>query len=198
MVSYIYDKILNSPDVPQRKQEARQFFRDAASEITAGAASPMRMLGGNKADQTNRVLPGRLYMFTYNPKMKQELPYYDTFPMVMPIDISGDSMLGLNFHYLPPPLRARLMDELYDRVVSQTSMDIQTRVRVSYQILSSASNLRFFRPCIKRYLLGRVTSRYLYIPPEKWDIALMLPTARFKKASINKVYADSRRKVRRR
>jgi len=198
MVSYIYDKILNSPDAPEKKIEARNFFRDAASNISMSDASPMRMISGNKADLTNRILPGRLYMFTYDPKMKKELPYYDTFPMVMAIESDRDSFLGLNFHYLPPQLRANLFDELYNRVVAQDSMSIQTKIRVSYQILKSASALRFFRPCIKRYLYGRVRSRYLYIPPEKWDIALMLPTARFKKASINKVYADSRRKVRRR
>lgn len=198
MVSYIYDKILNSPDVPEKKIEARNFFRGAAQEISVSDASPMKMLGGNKADQTNRILPGRLYMFMYDPKLKKELPYYDTFPLIMVVDVDRDSFLGLNFHYLPPQLRANLFDELYNRVVAQDAMNIQTKIRVSYQILKSASALKFFRPCLKRYLLGRVRSRYLYIPPEKWDIALMLPTARFKKASINKVYADSRRKARRR
>ena len=198
MVSYIYDKILNSPDVPEKKIEARNFFRGAAQEISVSDASPMKMLGGNKADQTNRILPGRLYMFMYDPKLKKELPYYDTFPLIMVVDVDRDSFLGLNFHYLPPQLRANLFDELYNRVVAQDAMNIQTKIRVSYQILKSASALKLFRPCLKRYLLGRVRSRYLYIPPEKWDIALMLPTARFKKASINKVYADSRRKARRR
>ena len=198
MVSYIYDKILNSPDVPEKKIEARNFFRDAAQEISVSDASPMRMLSGNKADQTNRILPGRLYMFMYDPKLKKELPYYDTFPLIMVVERERDSFLGLNFHYLPPQLRANLFDELYNRVVAQDSMNIQTKIRVSYQILQSASALRLFRPCLKRYLLGRVRSRFLYIPPEKWDIALMLPTARFKKTSINKVYADSRRKARRR
>ena len=90
------------------------------------------------------------------------------------------------------------MDELYNRTINQNNMDLTTRVRVSYQILKSASNLRFYRPCIKRYLFSNIRSRYLFIDPDRWDIALMLPSARFVKAGINRVYLDSRRMVRRR
>ena len=41
---------------------------------------------------------GRLNMFTYNPKHKKTLPYYDTFPLVLPIEKYPDGFLGINFH----------------------------------------------------------------------------------------------------
>lgn len=199
MASYIFDDILSKPNRPQKAREARQFFRDAAEEISRGQASPDRIIRGNRSSLTNKMLPGRMYMFRYEPKLKNKLPYYDTFPLIFPIEPpTGDSFLGINLHYLPPELRARLMDELYNRTINQNNMDLTTRVRVSYQILKSASNLRFYRPCIKRYLFSNIRSRFLFIDPNRWDIALMLPSARFVKAGINRVYLDSRRMVRRR
>jgi len=38
-------------------------------------------------------------------------------------------------------------------------------------------------------------SRFIYINPTEWDIALFLPLAQFEKASKQQVYADSRRMV---
>ena len=33
-----------------------------------------------------RPSPGRLNMFFYDPKLKKQLPYYDTFPLVLPLE----------------------------------------------------------------------------------------------------------------
>jgi hypothetical protein len=48
-------------------------------------------------------------------------------------------------------------------------------------------------PCIKRYLYTNITSRFLEIPADEWDIAALLPVQQFT-ASESKVYADSRKK----
>ena len=39
----------------------------------------------------------RLNMFFYDPKLKKKLPYYDTFPLVLPLENYSDGFLGLNF-----------------------------------------------------------------------------------------------------
>ena len=57
---------------------------------------------------------GRLNMFVYDPKHKKTLPYYDTFPLVLPIEKYPDGFLGCNLHYLPIPLRIKLLDRLVD------------------------------------------------------------------------------------
>ena len=44
---------------------------------------------------------GRLNMFFYDPKFKKTLPYYDTFPLVLPLEPYSDGFLGINLHYLP-------------------------------------------------------------------------------------------------
>ena len=104
MVSYIFGNILSSPDVPQRKSEARQWFRDQAQEIRRNQATPQRLIPGNRTDLTNILLPGRMYSFLYDPKWKNQLPYYDTFPLIFVVENEKDSFLGLNLHYLAPEL----------------------------------------------------------------------------------------------
>src|SRR4051812_17463081 len=37
---------------------------------------------------------GKMYTFMYDPKTKEELPYYDIFPLIFPIEYYSDSMLG--------------------------------------------------------------------------------------------------------
>jgi len=196
MVSYVFDKILTSANRPASEAKARDWFRDQAEDIRSSQVTPSRIMGGNKSALMSKVLPGRMFMFTYDPKLKDKLPYYDTFPLTIIIDISPQSFLGLNLHYLPPGLRAKMMDALWEMTSNKNSMDEKTKIQASYETLKGISSLRPYKACIKRYLFSNVTSQFLFIEPEKWDIALMLPTQRFKKASINTVYKDSRRKSR--
>jgi hypothetical protein len=98
-------------------------------------------------------------------------------------------------HYLPLQLRAKLMDALY-QTANNDSYDESTRLRINYNILNSSSKFRHFKPCIKHYLTGQVKSRFLYVYPSEWDIALFLPLERFEGANKSTVYADSRKIIR--
>ena len=131
---------------------------------------------------------GRLNMFIYDPKLKKTLPYYDTFPLVLPLEDYNDGFLGLNFHYLPIPLRMRLLDKVVD-FSNNTKFDRTTRLNVSYNALKRS---KIIKPTIKRYLAGRVKSRFRRIDADEFTVATLLPVARFKKGSQAEVYKDSR------
>lgn len=145
-----------------------------------------------KAETMNEVLPGHMFMFLYDPKHKETLPYYDTFPLIFPIEMYSDGFLGINLHYLAPGPRAALMDALYD-TVTNTKKDKTTRLKISYDILNAASKYKAFKPTIKRYLFNHLRSNFIRVNADDWPIALMLPTQRFKKAGARKVWADSRK-----
>jgi hypothetical protein len=113
------------------------------------------------------------------------------FPLVFPIDLRKDGFLGINLHYLPPVLRAKLMNAIYQTINNDAYNDT-TKLKISYSILSNASKYRYFKPCIKQYLATHVQSSYLNIEPTNWDSALMLPTEQFKKATKEQVWKDSR------
>lgn len=142
----------------------------------------------------NVILPGRMYLFQYDAKHKSTLPYYDIFPLVFPFKKVPGGFLGLNVHYLPFNYRARLMDSLYDLSVNREKNDESTRLRLAYSVLESSAKFKFFKPCVKHYLNNNVTSRFVYIEPNEWNIALFLPLQRFAGATTRQVYNDSIKK----
>ena len=124
----------------------------------------------------------------YDPKFKKTLPYYDTFPLVLPLETYSDGFLGINFHYLPIPLRVRLLDRLVD-FSNNTEFDESTRLVVDYQKLKS---IQLIKPTIHKYLAGQTKSQFRRIDADEFTIATLLPVQRFKKASASEVWKDSR------
>ena len=175
----------------QNSLEARNWLRQKAAEVRT--VNPKATIQQGPF-LTNRIITGNMYLFAYDPKTKEDLPYYDRFPLVFPFRRVPDGFYGINLHYLPPLLRAKLMDALYD-TVNNDNMDETTRLRINYRILQSAAKFRFFEPCVKHYLNNHVKTRFLKVDPTQWDVALFLPLERFAKASKLKVYADSKKKI---
>ena len=169
------------------RPKSTDWFRDKIREF--GTPKALDLIRDGK--QAARPFFGRLNMFFYDPKLKKKLPYYDTFPLVLPLENYSDGFLGLNFHYLPIPLRMKLLDRVVD-FSNNTKFDESTRLNVSYQNLKS---IRLIRPTIKRYLAGKVKSRFRRIDADEFTVATLLPVARFKKGSQSEVYRDSRKMI---
>lgn len=172
---------------------SRVWMRDVASKVNR--VDTKAVIAESRASYRTTILPGRLYLFSYNPKHKDELPYYDRFPIVFPFNKVKNGFLGINMHYLPYVYRARLLDALYP-LMSNDKMDETTRLKISYNILNSSSKYRFFEPSIKHYLNNHVTSRFVYIDPKDWETALFLPLQRFVGATTRQVHMDSTKKIR--
>lgn len=141
----------------------------------------------------DRSVLGRMYFFFYNPKMKDSLPYYDRFPLVLPIEQYSDGILGLNLHYIHPKQRIILLDKLSE-FANNDKYDKTTKLRMSYDTLKNASKIFEATPCVKRYLFSHIESRFMEISADEWDIAALLPVSSFVGASESKVYSDSRKK----
>ena len=141
----------------------------------------------------NKSMIGRMYFYFYDPKTKDSMPYYDQFPLVIPIEKYNDGFLGLNLHYIHPKHRMILLDKLSD-TLSNDDYDEKTKLKINYRYLAAASRIFEANPCIKRYLFTQIQSRFLEITADEWDIAAMLPVESFVGATTSKVYADSRKK----
>jgi hypothetical protein len=191
--SEIITRGVRSGQIPARTSAARDWYRNTASDYSA-RINEKRFVNGEPGRLTNVPRPGHMYMYIYDPKTKDQLPYYDKFPLIFPFAVEADRFWGINLHYLPPPYRAKLMDELY-KVSNNDRYDESTRLKINYQILSSASRFRYFKPCVKQYLFSHMKSKFVYIYPSEWDIALFLPTERFAKASKSTVWSDSRKLI---
>jgi len=140
MAAYIFDNILvqgvRQGKIPARTADARDWFRDTAKNTRV---SPNRLIEGNKSKLTSRTEVGNMYLFQYDAKHKAKLPYFDSFPLIFKVDDYDDGFLGINLHYLPPRLRARLMDALYD-LRSDNRYDDRTKLALSYRVLNGAAN----------------------------------------------------------
>jgi hypothetical protein len=147
-------------------------------------------IANEKTRSGGKFQMGGLYHFVYDPKTKSDLPYYDMFPLVIPLQSQKDGFLGLNLHYLPPAYRAAFMDKLMQFAVTNEQEEPK-RLRVTYDILAASRNYKEFRACIKHYLNNQIKSRMLTIKPNEWETALFLPTAVFKGATTSTVHKES-------
>jgi hypothetical protein len=144
---------------------------------------------------TKRFIKGGLFFFYYDPKTKEDLPYYDKFPLVLMLERYDDGFLGLNLHYLPIKYRVAFMNKLLDYGRFDEDGD-PVRIRITYDILTATKRFKEFRPCIKRYLTSHVKSRILAVQPEEWETAVFLPVHQFKKAKADKVWRESVQEIR--
>ena len=172
-----------------RTNAARDWLRAKVKSLNPTPQTLMR----DRERLRNNSFIGRMYFYFYDPKHKDTLPYYDRFPLVIPIELYPDGFLGLNLHYIHPKQRIILLDKLSD-VATNNRFDDKTKLRISYEYLAAASKAFEATPCIKRYLFSHIDSRFLEISAEEWDIAVMLPVESFVGATTSKVYADSRKK----
>lgn len=190
----VFDDILlrgvRSGQIPSRTKSARNWFRDVASSASKSSVTPSKLLS-DKGRTRGGPSVGEMYHFQYDPKGKKTLPYYDRFPLIFMVDSAPGGFYGINLHYLPPTLRAKLMDNLY-AITSNKKYDDTTKIAFSYKVLKGASRFKYFKPTFKHYLASNVKSNFIYISPTEWDIALMLPTQRFSKSSADNVWSDSR------
>ena len=165
---------------------SNSWYRSQVNRIASGTTAQQLFRQGKLA---RRPSVGRLNLFGYNPKLRKTLPYYDVFPLVLPLEAFSGGFVGMNFHYLPPLLRMRLLERMQARATDR-DFDNNTRFDVTYD---DVKRLSIVKPTIKKYLYSYVQTGFLRINADEAATAIFLPVQRFKKASETRVYADSRR-----
>jgi len=178
--------------ITPRSRESMDWFRRKAQSM--GRVNRRQLMNQDPVELRNRGVLGNMYMYFYDPKTKDTLPYYDSFPLTIVVGPATGGFYGLNLHYLPPVLRARMLDGLMD-ITNNKSYDETTKFQIRYNMLQRTSKLKYFKPCFKHYLNEHVRSRFALVPAPEWEIATFLPTADFQKSSKATVYRDSRKMI---
>ena len=143
---------------------------------------------------TSKVEIGAMYMYFYDPKFKDQLPFYDTFPLVLPFGPAKGGFYGINVHYLPYLLRAKVLGESMNFADSKT-LTPTSKMRLSYNLLNSLQTAAEIKPCIKHYLTTHVRSQFMKINPVDWKAAIFLPVEAFVGATKESVFRDTRSKI---
>jgi hypothetical protein len=170
--------------ITPRTKQSIEWFRGKAREMFRGRfrGNRNKLMQDDALELSNRPITrtgilGNMYMYFYDPKHKDTLPYYDGFPLIIMMGPAKGGFYGLNLHYLPPTLRAKLLDVILGNDNAKIPQ-------------------KYIAPAMKHYLFKHVKSRFALVDKPEWEIATFLPMADWNKASANSVYRDSRKKLR--
>ena len=95
--------------IQARTKESMNWFRKRVSNSKVSREGIIAE-GPTRGRQTY----GSMFNFSYDPKLKKQLPYYDRFPLCIPVKKAPGGFHGLNLHYLDPRIRAQFLDALYE------------------------------------------------------------------------------------
>jgi hypothetical protein len=180
------EKQLAKEGLQVRTNAARTWLLNKTKNLRPTPESIMR----DRERLKNTTIIGKMYHFFYDPKLKDSLPYYDRFPLVIPIERYPDGFLGLNLHYIHPKQRILLLDKLSE-ILTNNKYNEATKMKISYDFLAASPSIFQTKACYKKYLFKHIESRFLEIGANEWDIAVMLPTESFIGAPKSKVFRES-------
>ena len=204
---YIFENIKTSGQkIKDAATKSLPWFRDLVKNlglkqaVKTSISAAFDQYGRKKTNSLNEESIGGMFAFIYDPKWKAELPYYDNFPLIFPIEMYEDRFLGINFHYLPPALRAELLKAMYTdpnlMTENERKKSVNAQLKLSYAKLLTFSKLNLVKPCIKMYLKQHVRSNFIRIPFNEWDYALLMPRESFAKKSKYEVWRIEAAKMR--
>lgn len=170
---------------------ARNWLTDNVNRVSK---TPSRKMLLQQGETLADAFIGKMFMYVYDAKWKDELPFWDKFPLIFVIEIYKDGWLGLNLHYLPMTLRVKLFDKLLE-FANDKSLDKVTKLQLSYALIKNVAQFPEARPCIKRYLSSQVMSNLVKVDPIDWEIAVFLPVEQFQKQKKEVVWKDSKERI---
>lgn len=166
----------------QRRMNTQRRRKERSSRLDSATMTPDENFG-----------KGVMYFFKYDARTKMKLPYFDEYPLILPFDFKGDLMYAINTHYLPPKLRAVVLDFIIKAK--------QDGLRASpQQIVRALANNPIFKPAIHSYYPSNIVSNVQEIPSSEWENVIFLPLANFVSYtktphSQQKVYSDYMAKI---
>ena len=198
------DEVIKASKTKTAKQEMKKGWDwyEKHVRIAAARMSANQFLVDNQAHAVHRPELGDLMFFHYDPKTKEKLPYYDVFPMIIPIPVLNEKKIdkskyffGVNLHYLDPHTRAAIFDEL-SKYKTDDKSSKATKLTHQWSVLSeigkaSSESKGPLAGCVKKYLFSHVKSKFIVVPPSEWKYVIWLPLERFHKESSETVWSKT-------
>ncbi len=184
----LLDQVKNTPELSTK--QSLQWYTKNVTQPAKGM-SVQKFLSDNSKSQATSIYPGQLISFIYSAKTAESLKWWDSAPLVLPFETSPTHFTGLNLHYLDYRGRMVLLDKLMT-FSNDDRLTPKARMKISWNLLKSASNFPGAQHCVKQYIFSHVKSKFIVIPPEAWRYVIHLPLAKFNKATQERVWQDTR------
>lgn len=179
--------VRSNPTTKKRNTEkSLDWFRKNVTKNFAKVRTS-QMMRDQKMWKDKPVL-GKMIMFEYaEPVHKDTLPIYDQFPMVFPFSFYRSKqgkliMLGINLHYLKPELRLIAFQALL-KLRNEKRFRPSTKLKMEWDVLKAMSESKYFEHAVHAYRMDVVSSVFIEIPAQSWELVLFAPLARWKKGT---------------
>jgi len=174
-----------------RNEIAREFYRDYALEQGINYRSlEMLRTGGIRASDMKL---GRMYFFRYkaeDPRNRGEV--FDEFPLIFLLQEDANNFEGINFHYLSPKLRFVLLGLIYEYLKDNKLENPNRSKLYAKRFKAKIANNRRFRYAkviYRQYSPYQIQSKVILVHPLDWEIAIQVPTERFKTKTGSRIAA---------
>ena len=174
-----------------RNEIAREFYRDNALEQGINYRSlEMLRTGGIRASDMKL---GRMYFFRYKPEdPRNRGEIFDEFPLIFLLQEDADNFEGINFHYLSPKLRFVLLGLIYEYLKDNKLENPNRSKLYAKRFKAKIANNRRFRYAkviYRQYSPYQIKSKVVLVHPLDWEIAIQVPTERFKTKAGSRIAA---------
>lgn len=190
----IFEK--NKYDLKTAFRKSKAWYEQQMILLMKQINSPWTVLKGNPTQLTTKLMPGKMYMYIYDPLYKSQIPYFDRFPCTLLYKRSISGFSGINFHYLPYQMRVHLLYHLM-QYKTNAKMDENTRIKYSWEAIKGVSKFAAAVPAFHNYNFGGLRSTFREIRSYDWTTAVLLPVEQFVKAPDDRVWDKSRQAVNR-
>jgi hypothetical protein len=188
----IFEK--NKYDLKTAFRKSKAWYEQQMILLMKQINSPWMVLKGNPTQLTTKLMPGKMYMYIYDPLYKDKLPYFDRFPCTLLYQRSISGFSGINFHYLPYQMRVHLLFHLM-QYKTNAKMDESTRIKYSWAAIKGVTKFAAAVPAFHNYNFGGLRSTFREIRAYDWTTAVLLPVEQFVKAPDDRIWDKSRQAV---
>jgi hypothetical protein len=105
----LFDDIKESAE---GRELSTRWYRGKVSSLGGGSMTATQHITQGKS--TARPNYGMMNLFSYRPEKGDKVPFYDVFPLAIPVARKRDGFTGINFHYLTIPQRVKLLNILVE------------------------------------------------------------------------------------
>ena len=190
----IFEK--NKYDLKTAFRKSKAWYEQQMILLMKQINSPWTVLKGNPTQLTTKLMPGKMYMYIYDPLYKNQIPYFDRFPCTLLYKRSISGFSGINFHYLPYQMRVHLLYHLM-QYKTNAKMDENTRIKYSWEAIKGVQKFAAAVPAFHNYNFGGLRSTFREIRAYDWTTAVLLPVEQFVKAPDDRIWDKSRQAVNR-
>lgn len=190
----IFEK--NKYDLKTAFRKSKAWYEQQMILLMKQIQSPWIVLKGNPTQLTTKLMPGKMYMYIYDPVYKSSIPYFDRFPCTLLYKRSISGFSGINFHYLPYQMRVHLLYHLM-QYKTNAKMDESTRIKFTWEAIKGVRKFAAAVPAFKNYSFAGLRSTFREIRSYDWTTAVLLPVEQFVKMPDDRIWDKSRQYVNR-